>query len=317
MAVVDPVTERHSTFQQSPVTARPKRGCVLHHGATTSIDAIIQMETSGSREVSSNRVIKDTRNAKIADDPNYRAWSLADAYWDSVLSSVECANQSTQGWTISDASHEMLARQVAWWAERDGFYPHRNGHPTTWTVFGHREIYSIFGDSYATACPGGMNLDWVTTRAQQILAGAIVPAKPKGTFVLNSYHFADRNARDLAPGKATRLKGPSGADINIVGRVCPVYDISPHVKFSGLEEGDELSVRLVWDNATSKKVSPHYDVRAVAGKDGVASISPSFKRGVQSGDRVFLEVSAPDTNKGTGKLVWIDSDAYAYDQGEA
>lgn len=176
MTVTDPTNEHYTTFQQSPVVTRPRRGVVLHHAATTSMDQVIQMETSGSREVSSNRVIKDGRIAKIANDPDFRAWSLADAHWDSVLSSVECANESTTGWTISAASHESLARMVAFWAQRDGFRPHREGDPRGWTVFGHREIYTIFGASYATACPGGMNLNWIAVRAQQILAGDPKPA---------------------------------------------------------------------------------------------------------------------------------------------
>ncbi len=171
MTVADPTNEWYTTRQQSVVTARPRRGVVLHHGATTSMDAIIQMETSGSRQVSSNRVVKDARCARIvSDDPNVRAWSLSSPYYDSVLSSVECANESTAGWTISAASHETLARMVAFWAQRDGFYPHRTGDPKGWTVFGHREIYTIFGASYATACPGGMDLNWITNRAQQLLA---------------------------------------------------------------------------------------------------------------------------------------------------
>jgi hypothetical protein len=180
MSVADPTTEVRSTFQQSPVTARPRRGVVLHHGATTSADQIISMETTGSRQVSSNRVVKDTRCVKVANDPNFRAWSLSSAYWDSVLNSVECANESTAGWTISDASHETLARMVAYWAQRDGFTPHRDGPPSGWTVFGHREIYTIFGASYATACPGGMDLGRITRRAREILASSgVTPSKPK------------------------------------------------------------------------------------------------------------------------------------------
>jgi hypothetical protein len=176
--VKDPVTAVRPTFQQSPVTKRPRIGVVLHHAATTNIDQVISMETTGSRVVSSNRVVKDKQCVKIANDPEYRAWSLSDAYWDSVLSSVECANESTSGWTISAASHETLAQQVAWWAQRDGFRPHREGNPRTWTVLGHREIYSIYGDSYATACPGGMNLDWIAVRAREILAGSNSKPQP-------------------------------------------------------------------------------------------------------------------------------------------
>lgn len=200
MTVTDPVTEVHSTFQQSPVTTRPRRGVVLHHAATTSADQVIQMETTGSREVSSNRIVKDTRNAKIANDPDFRAWSLASAYYDSILSSVECANESTVGWTISQASHETLAHQVAWWAQRDGFRPHREGPPAGWTVFGHREIYTIFGASYATACPGGMNLDWIAIRAQQILAGSGPELTPDQTEEMELLSAADTIIAKLADG---------------------------------------------------------------------------------------------------------------------
>jgi hypothetical protein len=198
MSVQDPTTEVRSTFQQSPVTARPRRGVVLHHGATTSADQIISMETTGSRQVSSNRVVKDGRCVKIADDPNYRAWSLSDAHWDSVLSSVECANESTNGWTISDASHETLARMVAFWAQRDRFTPHREGPRSGWTVFGHREIYEEFGDSYATACPGGMDLDRIAKRARALLAGAspatLIGAVPIATPQEDTMMIARRQA---------------------------------------------------------------------------------------------------------------------------
>lgn len=162
-------TETWNTSQYSARITSPK-GVVLHHGATTSADAIISMEVTGSRQVSSHQVVKDKRNAGIVQE-QFRAWSLSDAYWDSWAFTVECANESTNGWTISDESHETLAQLVADWAIRYGFWPHREGASNTWTVYGHREIYSIFGASYATACPGGMNLDFVAKRAQQIING--------------------------------------------------------------------------------------------------------------------------------------------------
>lgn len=163
-------TEVHNTSQYSSRT-RSAAGVVLHHGATPSAQQIIDMEVSGSRQVSSHQVVKDKRNAGIVQE-QFRAWSLSDAYWDSWAFTVECANESTNGWTISDESHETLAQLVADWATRYGFWPHRDGAPETWTVIGHREVYSIHGGSYATACPGGMNLDYVTKRAQQIIQGA-------------------------------------------------------------------------------------------------------------------------------------------------
>jgi len=161
-------TEVHNTSQYSART-RAAAGVVLHHGATTSADAIINMMVSGSRQVSSHQVVKDTRNAGVVQE-QFRAWSLGDAYWDSWAFTVECANESTDGWTISASSQETLAQLVADWAKRYGFWPHRTGDPKLWTVYGHREIYSIHGGSYATACPGAMDLNWITARAQQLLS---------------------------------------------------------------------------------------------------------------------------------------------------
>lgn len=173
--MLDPAyTERYSTPNQSALTARPKRGVVLHHSTMTSLDAYIDMVTRARKQVSSDAGIKDGRRAGFI-APGMRAWSLSDPYWDSVLSSCECANESTDGWTISDASHWSIAIWIANLATAEGWWPHRDGDPRTWTVFGHREIYIIFGDSYATACPGGMDLNVVTTRAQLLMKGALTP----------------------------------------------------------------------------------------------------------------------------------------------
>lgn len=178
-------TEVHNTSQYSSRSIAP-RGVVLHHGATTSASQIIDMEVSGSRQVSSHQVVKDKRNAGIVQE-QFRAWSLSDPYWDSWAFTVECANESTNGWTISDESHETLAQLVADWARRYGFWPHRDGNPSGWTVIGHREVYSIHGGSYATACPGGMNLDFVAKRAQQILAGSVPTKKKKEENPMHHY----------------------------------------------------------------------------------------------------------------------------------
>ena len=162
-------TEVHDTRQYSART-RSVGGVVLHHAATTDAQWVINVETNGSKQVSSHLVVKDNRRAGIVQE-QFRAWSLSDAYWDSWALTVECANESTNGWTISDASHESLAMLVANWATRYNFWPHRDGDPKTWTVLGHREVYTIHGGSYATACPGGMDLNRITRRAQEIIKG--------------------------------------------------------------------------------------------------------------------------------------------------
>jgi len=168
-----PFTAYLDTPNKSPRQNVGRRGVVLHHGALTSLNYLRQL-AMGAKQVSATGICKDRDFERLMAD-GWRPWSLSDAYWDSALRSVETANESTAGWTISDESHWSLARGVAYWARLDGFWPHRDGGPKTWTVIGHREVYSIHGGSYATACPGGMDLNLVVARAQQLLNS---PAEP-------------------------------------------------------------------------------------------------------------------------------------------
>lgn len=169
-----PFTAYHVSPNKSPRENAARRGVVLHHGALTSLSYLRRL-AMGEKQVSATAICKDDDFERMVPE-GWRPWSLSSAYWDSALRSVETANESTIGWTISDASHWSLARGVAYWASIDGFWPHRDGDPKTWTVIGHREVYTIHGGSYATACPGGMDLDLVTRRAQAILTGAATAA---------------------------------------------------------------------------------------------------------------------------------------------
>jgi len=163
-----PWTAVHDTPNKSIRQPVGRRGVVLHHAAMTSLDGLRRL-AMGAKQVSATAICKDTRIELLVPDDRYRPWSLSSGYWDSALRSVETCNESTDGWTISDASHWSLAKAVAYWAQKDGFYPHRSGAPETWTVLGHGEVYEFHDASYGTACPGGMNLDLVATRAQGLL----------------------------------------------------------------------------------------------------------------------------------------------------
>lgn len=165
-----PFTSVHNSPNRSPRQNVPRRGVVLHHGATTSLDALNRL-TMGAKQVSATCNCKDELLPVMVPNDNDRPWSLSSAYWDSAMRSVETANESTNGWTLSDESHWTLAKVVAYWATTDGFWPHREGDPKTWTVIGHREVFTIHQASYATACPGGMNLDLIVRRAQELLRG--------------------------------------------------------------------------------------------------------------------------------------------------
>jgi hypothetical protein len=160
---------------------------VAHHAATTSLPGLENLMGAGGRTVSAHWAIKN--NDRVRKVPlKFRAFSLASKYWDSKAVTAECVNESTNGWTISPETAESLAMCIAEAAQEFDFYPHRNGHPSTWTVLGHREVYTIHKASYATACPGAMDLDAITRRAQEILGGAAPkppvvsptqPARPK------------------------------------------------------------------------------------------------------------------------------------------
>lgn len=157
-------TQTSPTFQQSA------RGyvvdhIVLHHCATTDFDGVVSMMTSGSRQVSANYVVKDNRVAAVVPE-NMRSWSLSSALWDGRSITFEIANESVgEPWPVSATSHETVARMVADIATRYGIPINRD------RILGHREVYTRFDASYATACPGGLNLDAIVARAQQIASG--------------------------------------------------------------------------------------------------------------------------------------------------
>lgn len=290
MAVSDPTNERYTTAKQSALTASPRRGVVLHHGATTDMDAIIALETTGARVVSSNRVVKDKRDAKVVDD-NMRAWSLSSPYWDSVLRSVECANESTDGWTISAASHETLAQQVAFWSQEDTkngqpWVPSRAGDNRNWTVYGHREIYTIFGDSYATACPGAMDLDWITARANQILASNEKRSNP-----MTAINLVDASTLD-AKGNVTAKSDLYFMDTGVVFGPYKRGDATPDLAASFnalLAKGHTPFAKSVIDNLAKQ-------YREAGGTVEVGSITvpadPALLEATKAGTAATLALAA-------------------------
>ena len=57
--------EFYTTPNESPVTAAPRRGAVLHHCAATNMDYVISLMTTGSKQVSADGVVKDARRARM------------------------------------------------------------------------------------------------------------------------------------------------------------------------------------------------------------------------------------------------------------
>ena len=175
MTLEAPWTAVHNTPNKSVRQDVPRLGAVLHHAAMTSLSGLRRLEM-GAKQVSSSAIIKDLANEKMMPEDVYRAWSLSSAYWDSALRSIEACNETTApGWTVTDETHWSMAKAVAYWSEREGWWPHRDGSRNGWTVITHGEVYTIHGASYATACAGGVDAGLVTRRAQELRGGAKPP----------------------------------------------------------------------------------------------------------------------------------------------
>lgn len=176
-------TRVYDSPQKSERSPNSVQYIVIHHAATLSFDAVIQMEMGG-KQVSSTVVIKDENVASMFDE-YYRAWSLSSGYWDSVSLSSETCNSggAEQGWPISEASYLSLARVVADWCVRYGIPCNRE------RVMGHREVYTRYGASYATACPGGIDLDRVVREANAIINGTVVAPERKRPIVASALIF--------------------------------------------------------------------------------------------------------------------------------
>lgn len=274
--VAEPFTEYHNTPNKSIRQNVPRRGVVLHHAAMTNLDELIRLEM-GAKQVSSNATCKDDRLPEMFDtDGPYRAWSLSDAYWDSALRSVETCNESVVGWTVSDASHWSLARAVAYWAERDGFWPHRDGNPKGWTVLGHREVYTIHEGSYATACPGGMDLNLVTIRAQELLRST--PPAPTNKENDMIYYIANTASSDgFIPNGSVYVQGAEGPLRRVIDA--------------------EWSVIVYWND--NGRLTPTW---SVTGDTLAALINTVGVREIVGGD-------GPDAYRPTGRILYTAADA--------
>lgn len=137
--------------------------CIWHHGATTSGAAIEALFEPGGRTVSATWTIYNTGKVVGKVPERFRPWTSADAFYDGRALTAEVANLSTDGWTISDASYDAMGRLAAGAYRVYGVPLDRDHH------LGHRELYERFGASYATACPGGMNVDWVVELGRRYL----------------------------------------------------------------------------------------------------------------------------------------------------
>ena len=165
--------------QSSPRSGRPIDVFVVHHQASVNDDATIGMMVSGSRQVSATWTV-DNDTPVGAGLRNYarvtavvpeerRPWTSASEVDDRAYT-VECANSSgAPYWGIDPLSFEAVARLIAYTHVTTDMPLRHATQADPRGVVGHNEVAAIYGGSYATACPGNLNVDDLVARAQQLV----------------------------------------------------------------------------------------------------------------------------------------------------
>lgn len=146
------------------------RRFIVHAAAMTSLSGYLSMVATGSREVSSHYTAKNDVLVGIVDEA-YRAWTSA-SYLDGEAVTIEVINTGGpgEGWFVNAVTLATVAALIADVARRYRF-PLDRDH-----VVGHRELLPRFGESYATVCPAGIDLDHLVNLARAY-AGTIAPGE--------------------------------------------------------------------------------------------------------------------------------------------
>lgn len=143
---------------------------IIHHCASTSLFAVLDMMKYGTREVSANYVIGNEGEIIGVVPEEYRAWTSGSASWDGRAITFEIVNETgAPDWRISDKAMAAVSRMLADISTRYGFELSRE------TVITHQELYTIHGASYATACPG----PYLQQRINDLITAAALPAEPE------------------------------------------------------------------------------------------------------------------------------------------
>ncbi len=148
---------------------------VLHHMASTGFVGVLNSWHTGAKQGSANYAISNEGEVVGVVPEGYRSWSLSDAPWDSRSITFEIENEVYGGsWPVSAAAQEATAKVVSDLSRRYGIPLDRS------RVLGHREVYTRHRGSYATACPGGLDMDWIVARARHLLGQGPTPEPSTG-----------------------------------------------------------------------------------------------------------------------------------------
>lgn len=202
-------TRTISTRNQGPRNAGARIDhVILHHAASTSLEGVLAMISTPTRQVSYNYIIGNAGEIVGVVSEANRSWSVANAAWDSRSITICHINSSAGGsWPVSGAAHDASSRLVSDVCERYGIPVDRN------RIFGHRELFTRHGAGYATACPGGLDMDRIVRQAAAG-GGSSAPSRrrrdmqvlrvPNGTLALVG-EFTNRRFTSTSGGEGFSL----------------------------------------------------------------------------------------------------------------
>lgn len=125
---------------------------LIHHQAGTNDDATIEAMVNETKEVSANYTISNEGRITLVVDEDFRAFTSGSLYdggkgaaWDRRAITIEIENQTAgPDWLISLAAKTAMAKLLADIRKRYRIV----------YVYGHRQLYELYGASYPTFCPG-------------------------------------------------------------------------------------------------------------------------------------------------------------------
>lgn len=216
---------------------------ILHHCASTSLEGVLNMMRTGSRTVSSNYVIGNGGEIVGVVPEELRAWTSASANWDGRGVTFEIVNSQAGGsWPISAKAFDAVARVMADLSVRYGITLNRTN------VITHQELYTRYGASYATACPGPYlqtRIDQLIARAKQYIGG--IKPKPTPTPIVekeddDGMYRPTVHIRTQGPFEATRAHPEIGTDLK-PGQSRKDGNV---VVFRGYEVTTNRNVAIAW-----------------------------------------------------------------------
>lgn len=196
-----PVTEFVGDGGKSRPRTRKIIGYGWHHTAGNTYEGNKAVMRGNSREVSCNTLISRLNIGEVTNF-NRRAYTTADSLDDWSLTSEVVNDVGAPNWDFNDETYASCALMAAYAyieygvpLRRATFY----GDAGHWT---HGGAYSNWGVSYATACPGSLDVDRILSEAAAIVGVYLTGGVTKMEFI-----EVVRNEKDGATYILSKLTG--------------------------------------------------------------------------------------------------------------